>query len=80
VFDQAEHNLATKESTAFACLQMELVKAWRDVWGPGPFEIYLRHRSAVPLPFGSIAGVLLNAVVRWCMLVHAGAYCCNMLQ
>ena len=33
VYDQAEQNLATGESGVFRCLQDQLVRAWRTVWG-----------------------------------------------
>jgi sialate O-acetylesterase len=33
IYDQAEQNLATGESAKFRCLQGQLVKAWRNVWG-----------------------------------------------
>jgi hypothetical protein len=33
IFDQAEHNLATREAVVYACLQREMVSAWRDAWG-----------------------------------------------
>ena len=33
IFDQAEHNLATRESGKFRCLQDQMVRAWRAAWG-----------------------------------------------
>ena len=33
IFDQAEHNMATRESGKFRCLQDQMVGAWRAAWG-----------------------------------------------
>ena len=33
IFDQAEHNMATRESARFRCLQDKMVSAWRAAWG-----------------------------------------------
>jgi hypothetical protein len=43
IYDQAEHNLATREAATFACLQQQLVKTWQAAWGPGPSS-GLHHR------------------------------------
>lgn len=33
IFDQAEHNLATREAALFACLQEQLLRTWQAAWG-----------------------------------------------
>jgi sialate O-acetylesterase len=33
IFDQAEQNLSTNESSIYGCLQTQLVAAWRTTWG-----------------------------------------------